>query len=200
MDAAEQDALSALLARLLIRFRSVKPLYVSRGDQRRYDIAVRRLEVACHADYSFRAMADLFAGRGLTADPSARDQSMAESLLWHLEHRGADTRVVLAAHNAHILKSPISFNARLTSLPMGQHLHSALGEEHFALALTSTAGHTADSSEPAPLPHRFTRSCPGGGPAAHQVRSADRRVVRHACALCQGARASRCGPFRTYRR
>ncbi|MEV5428193.1 erythromycin esterase family protein [Streptomyces sp. NPDC052701] len=82
---ADQDALTAALTRLLIRFRSLEPLYVSRGDQHGYDIALRRLEGACHADHTFRAMADLFAGRGLTADTSARDVYMAGSVLWHLE-------------------------------------------------------------------------------------------------------------------
>ncbi|TVL88623.1 erythromycin esterase family protein [Streptomyces sp. SAJ15] len=144
LPAAEQDALSAILARLLIRFRSIEPLYVSRGNQHSYDIALRRLEGACHADYTFRAMADLFAGKGLTADTSARDLYMAESVLWHLERFEPGTRVVLAAHNAHIQKSPISFNGHLTTLPMGQHLHNMLGDEYFALGLTSTTGHTAD--------------------------------------------------------
>ncbi|WP_327277160.1 erythromycin esterase family protein [Streptomyces sp. NBC_01224] len=142
--AAEQDTLSAVLARLLIRFRSVEPLYVSRSDQQSFDIALRRLEGACHADYTFRAMADLFAGKGLTADPSARDVYMAGSVLWHLERFEPGTRVVLAAHNAHIQKSPISFNGHLTGLPMGQHLHRVLGDEYFALGLTSITGHTAD--------------------------------------------------------
>lgn len=141
---AEQDALSATLMRLLIRFRSVEPLYVSRGDQQSYDIALRRLEGACHGDYTFRAMADLFAGTGLTADPSARDVYMAESVLWHLERFEPGARVVLAAHNAHIQKTPVSFNGHLTGLPMGQHLHRVLGDEYVALGLTSTTGHTAD--------------------------------------------------------
>ncbi|MEQ4725497.1 erythromycin esterase family protein [Nonomuraea sp. B19D2] len=141
---AEQDALSAILMRLLIRFRAVEALYLSRGDQRSYDIARRRLEGACHADYGFRAMAGLYAGNGLTADTSARDVYMAGSVLWHLERLGPGTRVVLAAHNAHIQKVPISFNGHLTGLPMGQHLHRVLGDEYFALGLTSTTGHTAD--------------------------------------------------------
>ncbi|RKS09213.1 erythromycin esterase [Nocardiopsis sp. Huas11] len=141
---ADQDALTATLARLLIRFRSVEPLYVSRSDQHAYDVALRRLEGAGHGDYTFRAMAELFAGRGLTADTSARDASMAESLLWHLERAEPEARVVLMAHNAHIQKAPISFEGRLTTFPMGQHLHRALGDEYFALGLTSTTGHTAD--------------------------------------------------------
>lgn len=124
---AEQDALSALLMRLLIRFRAVALLYVSRGDQHSYDIALRRLEAACHADYGFRAMAGLYAGNGLTADTSARDVYMAGSVLWHLERLDPGSRIVLAAHNAHIQKTPISFNGHLTGLPMGQHLHSSRG-------------------------------------------------------------------------
>ncbi|MER6141410.1 erythromycin esterase family protein [Streptomyces sparsogenes] len=141
---AEQDALSATLTRLLIRFRSVEPLYVSRSDQHTYDIALRRLEGACHADYTFRAMAELFAGNGLTADTSARDLYMAQSVLWHLRRFEPGTRVVLAAHNAHIQKTPVAFDGRLTGLPMGQHLHRLLGDEYFALGLTSTTGHTAE--------------------------------------------------------
>ncbi|MGW4957473.1 erythromycin esterase family protein [Nonomuraea sp. NPDC004186] len=141
---AEQDALSAVLMRLLIRFRAVEALYVSRGDQHSYDIAVRRIEAACHADYGFRAMAGLYAGNGLTADTSARDVYMAGSVLWHLERLEPGARIVLAAHNAHLQKVPISFNGHLTGLPMGQHLQRVLGDEYFALGLTSTTGHTAD--------------------------------------------------------
>ncbi|WP_153815660.1 erythromycin esterase family protein [Streptomyces sp. SUK 48] len=144
LPAAEQDALSATLTRLLIRFRSLEPLYVSRGDRHSYDIALHRLEGACHADYTFRAMAGLFTGEGLTADTSARDLYMARSLLWHLERLGPGTRVVLAAHNAHIQKTPVSFGGHLTGLPMGQHLHRALGDDYAALGLVSTTGHTAD--------------------------------------------------------
>ncbi len=155
LDTAEQDALSAILMRLLIRFRAVEPLYVSRGDQDSYDIALRRLEGACHGDYTFRAMAGLFAGSGLTADTSARDVYMAGSVLWHLERFEPGTRVVLAAHNAHIQKVPISFDGHLTGLPMGQHLHGALGDEYFALGLTSTAGHTPEMRRDEKTPFGF---------------------------------------------
>ncbi|WP_405775483.1 erythromycin esterase family protein [Streptomyces sp. NBC_00859] len=144
LPAAEQDALSAALARLLIRFRAVEPLYVARGGRSRYDVALRRLEGACHADYTFRALADLFTGKGLTADTSARDGYMAESVLWHLERSEPGTRIVLAAHNAHIQKTPVSFDGHLTGFPMGHYLTRALGDDYAALGLTSTTGHTAD--------------------------------------------------------
>ncbi|MEU8195176.1 erythromycin esterase family protein [Microbispora amethystogenes] len=62
----------------------------------------------------------------------------------HLERSGPEARIVLAAHNAHIQKKPVSFDGQLTGLPMGQHLHNSLGGDYVALALTSPAGHTAD--------------------------------------------------------
>ncbi|MEU4797549.1 erythromycin esterase family protein [Streptomyces sp. NPDC023327] len=141
---AEQDTLTALLARLHVRFRALRPLYLSRGDQHGYDTALRCLEAACHGDYTFRAMAALFAGEGLTADTSARDSYMAESLLWHLDRLPRAARVVLVAHNAHIQKTPIVFDGHLTGFPMGQHLHDALGDSYFALGLTSVTGRTAE--------------------------------------------------------
>ncbi|MFD4947091.1 erythromycin esterase family protein [Streptomyces sp. NPDC058409] len=152
----DQDTLSALLARLLIRFRSLKPLYLSRGDRHSYDTALRCLEAACHGDYTFRTMAALFAGDGLTADTSARDLYMAESLLWHLNRLEPTARVVLMAHNAHIQRTPIAFDGLLTGLPMGQHLHHALGDSYFALGLTSVTGHTADMRRDEAAPFGFT--------------------------------------------
>ncbi|MFD0337268.1 erythromycin esterase family protein [Streptomyces sp. NPDC127117] len=89
-------------------------------------------------------MAGLFAGNGPTADTSARDVYMAESVLWHMERIEPGTRIVLAAHNAHIQKSPISSNGHLTGFPMGQHLHDVLGDDYFALGPTSSGGHTAE--------------------------------------------------------
>ncbi|MEE1793515.1 erythromycin esterase family protein [Streptomyces sp. BE308] len=152
----EQNALTAILARLLVRFRSLEPLYVTRGDQDDYDLALHRLEGACHADYTFRAMAGLFADDGLTADTSARDAYMARTVLWHLERLDPGTRIVLAAHNAHIQTAPISFDGRLTGLPMGQQLQRALGDGYFALGLTSVAGHTADMHRDEKAPFGFT--------------------------------------------
>ncbi|MFC7328025.1 erythromycin esterase family protein [Marinactinospora rubrisoli] len=141
---ADQDALSAALLRAVIRLRAVEPTCVARAGRRSYDIALRRLEAACHGDYGMRAMSDLFAGRGLTADTSARDAFMAESVRWHLDRAAPGTRMVLVAHNAHIQRTPVVHAGGVTTLPMGRYLHETLGEEYFALALTSTSGHAAE--------------------------------------------------------
>ncbi|MFE9857244.1 erythromycin esterase family protein [Streptomyces sp. NPDC005780] len=156
LSTADQDTLTTLLARILIRFRALKPLYLDRSDQESYDTVLRCLEAACHGDYTFRAMAGLFAGDGLTADTSARDLFMAESLLWHLDRHEPSARVVLMAHNAHIQKTPIAFDGRLTGFPMGQHLHHVLGDAYFALGLTSVTGHTADMRRDETAPLGFT--------------------------------------------
>ncbi|WP_258175182.1 erythromycin esterase family protein [Actinopolyspora mortivallis] len=144
LDNAEQDALTASLTRLLLRFRSLEPLYVSRSDQAGYDRALRHLEAALHADYMFTAMRELFAGRGLEGDTSVRDHYMAESLRWHLDRAESGTRIVLAAHNNHIQKTPVYFDGELAALPMGYYLHLLLGDDYRALAQTHTAEHVAE--------------------------------------------------------
>ncbi|GGP87183.1 erythromycin esterase family protein [Saccharothrix coeruleofusca] len=193
---AEQDTLTATLARLLTRFRAVEPLYLSRSDRHDYDIALRHLEGACHTDYTFRAMAALFTGGGLTADTSARDAYMAGSVRWHLERSGPRNRMVLVAHNAHIQKTPVSFAGRLTGLPMGQHLHNALGDDYFALALTSTTGHTPEmrrdentrfgftldhtplgQPEPGSVEAAFADAGLGSGPSLADLRRARRELT-----------------------
>lgn len=141
LERAEQDRLTALLARLLVRMQALEPLYVSRSSQHGYDLARRHLEAAVHTDYMFGAMNDIFAGHGLPADASVRDAYMASSLRWHLKRLEPGTRVVLAAHNAHIQKTPAYYDGELAALPMGHYLAEVIGGDYRAIALT----HTADS-------------------------------------------------------
>lgn len=156
LDVAEQDALTARLNRLLLRFRGVEPTYVSRSSQQRFDIALRQLEAAVHADYMVRGMSKLFTGAGLTADSSVRERYMADSVRWHLDHADAGTRIVLAAHNNHIQKTPVTFGGHLYAHPMGQHLRRQLGDAYLALAVTSTADHTAEMRLDESVPVGFT--------------------------------------------
>ncbi|OKI02659.1 erythromycin esterase [Streptomyces sp. CB02923] len=144
LGADEQDTLTATLARLRTRLRAMEPLYVERGGRSAYDIALRRAEAACHTDHQLRAMAALYAGGGSPADTSAREVFMADSVRWLLDRSAPGTRVVLPAHNAHIQRTPVSFDGRLTGLPMGLHLSHALGEDYFALGMTSVGGRTAE--------------------------------------------------------
>lgn len=152
LDAAEQDALTVALARLHHRFRAMRPSYVARGGRRAYDVARWRLQGACDTDYHVRAMA----GSGLAGDGSAREAYMAGSVRWHLDHAEPSDRFVLAAHNAHIQKTPVHFEGRLAALPMGHHLDGMLGDGYVALGVTSGAGRTAalHNDESAPFGFR----------------------------------------------
>ncbi|MFG2861708.1 erythromycin esterase family protein [Streptomyces sioyaensis] len=144
LDPAEQNALTAALARLLLRLRGAEPLYVRRSSQRRFDIARRRVEAACHTDYMFHAMDALLSGRGSGADLSVREIYMAESVRWHLDRAAPGTRMVLVSHNAHIQKTPASFGGPLTALPMGHHLQRMLGEDYRSVAVTHTTDHVPE--------------------------------------------------------
>ncbi|MEW2028919.1 erythromycin esterase family protein [Streptomyces roseifaciens] len=193
LDATEQDALTAALARLLVRFRATEPLQVARTGRYAYEVALRRLEAASHADYTVRAMAALFAGTGLTADASSREIYMAGSVLWHLERADPDARVVLMAHNAHLQKEPAVFDGYPTALPMGQFLHRALGDDYFALGVSSVGGRTAEmrleestrfgftvddtaleAPEPGSIEAAFAGAVPAGAVGLAGLRSAPR--------------------------
>jgi erythromycin esterase len=156
LEPAEQDKLSAALARLLLRMRALEPLFVAASSQTRFDIAYRRLEAACHNDYLLAAIHGLLAGHGRLADLSVRETFMAESVRWHLQRAAPGTRVVLAAHNNHVQKTPLSFDGVLTTLPMGQHLHRTLGSDYRVVALTHTADHVPEMYPDANSPVGFT--------------------------------------------
>ncbi|MFF9403435.1 erythromycin esterase family protein [Streptomyces sp. NPDC014744] len=147
LETAEQNKLTATLARLSLRLRAVEPLYVSRSSQSRFDIARRRVEAACHTDYMFRASDALMSARGLAADLSVREIYLAESLRWHLDHAEPGTRIVLAAHNNHIHRTAFSLEfggSCLTTLPMGQHLQRTFRQDYRAVALVHTADHVPE--------------------------------------------------------
>lgn len=156
LDVATQNALTAVLARLLLRMRGIEPLCVDRSDQARFDVARRQVEAACHTDYMFGAMSALFAGQGIVADTSVREIYMAESVRWHLDNSGG--RIVLAAHNNHIQKTHVEFDRALTAFPMGQHLARMLGDDYRSIAVTHTADHVPEMYPDASAPVGFTLS------------------------------------------
>ncbi|XVQ08869.1 erythromycin esterase family protein [Spirillospora sp. CA-255316] len=141
LDRADQDALSALLGRVVLRCRALEPAYVERGGRERYETALRRIEAAWHADYMVGALNGVFTGTGLPLDTSVRDRYMADSLLWQLERAAPDDRIVVAAHNNHIQKTPVRYDGELWAYVMGHYLAGALGGDYRVIAMT----HTADS-------------------------------------------------------
>jgi erythromycin esterase len=64
---------------------------------------------------------------GTLNDNDFRDNAMAENVRWILDTEGADTRVLLWAHNAHVATSDS------WSRPMGHRLRVALGKGYLAI-------------------------------------------------------------------
>jgi len=155
LGALAQSQLDSGLLWLLLRLRAMGPLYEERSDGETVRQARRCLEAAIHTSVHLRAMADLFDGGGHSGGTSGRELFMAESVRWHLRQAGPDARFVLAAHNAHIQKTPAVFDGHLTALPMGQHLHRSLGGSYRAIALTCTRGRTAEMHVDAAAPFGF---------------------------------------------
>lgn len=144
LETGEQDALTAALTRLRLRMGALEDLLVRRGDRAGYDRAVRQLDAALHTEHMFRAFNELFAGTGAEGDVTVRERFMAESLRWHLDRAEPGTRVVLAAHNTHVQKTPVQHGGELNALPLGQHLAQWFGDDYRALALTHTGARVPD--------------------------------------------------------
>ncbi len=140
---ARQDALTAGLARLAFRLSLAEPLH---ADPEGHATALRHLGTARHTDYQLRAMHDLFAGRGLPADPSLRECFMAATTLAAAH---PEARIALVAHNSHIQKTPVSYDGELAALPTGYYLARALGGAYRAVALTHTGPRVPEMAYPA---------------------------------------------------
>ncbi|MDN5919014.1 MAG: erythromycin esterase family protein [Pseudonocardia sp.] len=147
LDASEQDALTAALARLRALMHSRAPIYLERENTEaardRFDRAAVHLDTAIGADHLFGSTNGLPANEQMAAAISLRDRFMAGTVFTLLDHADPGDRIVLVAHNTHIQKTPLRYapEAGPTMVPMGQHLARALGEDYVAIGLT----HTADS-------------------------------------------------------
>jgi erythromycin esterase len=117
---------------------------------------LHQVDGAVATDYMFKAMASIFAGTPTRADASARERYLADSVRWHLDHKPG-ARIVVAAYNNHIQKTPVAFDGAVASLTMGQHLQHTLGADYHAIAVTSTADHTVDMQLDARFPGRLHR-------------------------------------------
>ncbi|MFE2162897.1 erythromycin esterase family protein [Streptomyces lydicus] len=137
-----QDRLSAALGRLLNRLTSMREIYVQRSGRHAYERALSDVWAAWRTDQMQRAMAELLEGAPDSADLAARDRYLADSLLELLNRSAPGTRVVLAAHNAHIQRTANPEGVPLPRVPMGHVLAQELGTDYVSVALTSGSGRT----------------------------------------------------------
>jgi erythromycin esterase len=139
LDEAAQDALTATLSRLLARMESMAAWQAGQHHGREHATALWHLRGAWQLDHLHRDVA----GRGLAVADASRDAFMAESVLRLLEDGPPDLRVVVASHNIHLQKTPITGDGAFGRFPQGYHLAQALGADYLTIAATSTSGRTA---------------------------------------------------------
>jgi erythromycin esterase len=106
-----------------------------------YDWAVRELVVARQLR-NFLSL-HIAPGSGAAMSPdeykqvNVRDAAMADNLLWVTREEGANGRVLVFAHDAHVMNAPVRGGIwSVFSQPprmMGQHLRAALGETLFII-------------------------------------------------------------------
>jgi erythromycin esterase len=141
LDHAMQDALTAALSRLLARMETTGAYQRGKHRGKEHVTALQHLRGAWYLDHFHRD----FAGRGIPGEhPHAlHDAFMAESVLQLLEDGTQAPRIVVASHNIHIQKTPVTQDGAIGLLPGGYHLAQALGDDYVAIAATSNRGRTA---------------------------------------------------------
>jgi erythromycin esterase len=137
-------------------------------DQRRPDLLVR--SSPREIDFVRQSLVSLMnmdralggqKGTGQGADHYTRDTAMAENLLWLLHGPLAGRKVIVWAHNYHLLRD-VSFPNAAPALkaspamgPMGLHLARALGRDLYvigALAHHGSDGEAGEKTEDLPVP------------------------------------------------
>lgn len=137
MDESDRDALTAALSQLVARMERLASCQQRRGRDVEHSEATHHLRGAWLLDQLHRSLlAD-----GIEVASTFRDVYLAESVLRLLD-QDPTARVVVAAHNWHIKKSPEPGEGYLDLFPGGFHLAEALGEDYRAIGLTSRGGRT----------------------------------------------------------
>ncbi|MEE4418105.1 erythromycin esterase family protein [Streptomyces bugieae] len=145
-----QDRLSGTLGRLLNRVTVMREIYVEQSGRQAYEEALTDVWAAWRTDQMQRAMSELLGGTPDAADLAARDRYLADSLLGLLDRSAPGTRIVIAAHNAHIQRTANPPGSPLARTPMGHALAQTLGTDYVSVALTNGGGRTvANVPDPA---------------------------------------------------
>ena len=147
LDATDRDALAGGLADLVSIFERERPRFIAATGEWDYDVAHRQAVVALKVVGYLRA---------LTATPndnrerdSARDEAMAANVRWVMEREGDTGRVMLFAHNWHVMKSSGFADAYPENYPglgptgMGEYLQMALGDDMVVVGTAFGSGEGA---------------------------------------------------------
>ncbi|MEO7208168.1 MAG: erythromycin esterase family protein [Steroidobacteraceae bacterium] len=141
----ERDALHELIVNWGRLFEEHRVTSIAATSETAYAWAKRDVIAAAQIEAAFKAWPPDNPPEGVSPNlykvVNIRDAAMAKNLEWALKREGASGRVVLFAHNAHIMNATsvggIWQIYRQAPIAMGQHLRSALGDALVTIASSS---------------------------------------------------------------
>jgi erythromycin esterase len=113
-----------------------------------YEWAVRNAILARQADRAFRLVPPIMPNGKVPKEAwqeawTARDAAMAENTLWALDREGPAGRILVYAHNFHVMnaavKGGIWDSIGQPPMVMGRYLHSALGTDLVIIGMSGGA-------------------------------------------------------------
>ena len=145
LSSADRARMRSAIDRLIAVFDRDRATLIAASSEADHAWARRNAVVARQLEALFRVSPPEPAGDDLPADgykaDAVRDAAMAENVRWALEREGPAGRVLLFAHNGHIMNAPTrggiwSVYAQAPAV-MGQHLKAALGRDLLILPISA---------------------------------------------------------------
>jgi erythromycin esterase len=125
---SRQEDISGDLERAALNMEKKRRHYVRRSAQTDWQLARQHLAILRQAH------TDVVRSPQMTSW-DLREVSMADNLLWILDHEGKDARVFLWAHNLHVTKGSTS-----RGLAMGGYLADRLGQDYVSIGIVFGEG------------------------------------------------------------
>lgn len=146
LSADERRALQSAIEDVIALFSAARRRLIAASSESEYEWALRSIIVAKQLETLFRLSPANVSATGVVAEfqqaAAARDAAMADNALWSLQREGPSGRVLVFAHNAHIMNAPLrgglwNVYAQPPSV-MGQHLRTTLGKDLVIIGTSSS--------------------------------------------------------------
>ncbi len=142
---SQQDDFSAAIGELLRFFERNREALIIASSRFEYEWMRRELIVARELERAFRIWPPDEPGKilpaGLYKVANLRDATMAENVRWALQREGYAGRLLVFAHNAHIMSAPVSGGIwdvfPRSPKTMGQHLRAMFDKNLFIIGASS---------------------------------------------------------------
>jgi erythromycin esterase len=140
-----RDTVSAGIADLAAVLARGRRAFIAATSVEDYEWALRNAVVARQLDAFFRVTPPPMPDGSLSPDLyrglDIRDSAMAANVRWVLEREGPGSRIVVFAHNGHVMNAaaegPLWKVFPRTTTAMGRHLRKALGDDLFIIGTSS---------------------------------------------------------------